>query len=153
MSRYVPTDPTTAEFLTELEVRELRSDPRRKMLLQDLVFYSAELRGILISPKGTITNYASSPRPFWGIVAPDGPWKWAAVIHDAASHGELVTESGQRVHCVKHVTDQLFREAMRVPPCDDVPGWKRWAMYRFVVRFGSGAYGGTPAIDPPKEAA
>jgi hypothetical protein len=65
-----------------------------------------------------------------------------AVIHDAASHGQLVTESGHRVHCVKHMTDRLFREAMTVPPCDEVPAWKRWAMYRFVKRFGTGAYGG-----------
>lgn len=147
MSRYVPADYNTAEFLTELHVHELRDG--RHELLADLVFYSAELRGVLIDPAGTVTNYASSPRPFWAIVPPDGPWKWAACIHDAASHGELRTESGLRIHAVKHVTDNLFKEAMSVPPCDRVPGWKRWIMYRFVVRWGSGAYGGPPVVVPP----
>lgn len=146
---YVPTDPTKAEFLTELLVRELRDG--RHQLMQDLWFYSAEIAtasggsGILIVPLGTVTNYASVPRGFWNTFPPDGPWKWAATLHDAASHGQVETPAGGRIHLVKALTDKLFREAMGIPPCDAVPAWKRWLMYRLVVRFGSGAYGGTPA--------
>jgi len=155
---YVPTDPTKAEFLTDLDVRE-RHDGRHQ-LLADLWFYSAEIAkasggsGLLIIPAGTVTDYASVPEPFWGIVPKDGPWRWASVLHDAASQGQCVTSLGRRVHLVKHMTDRLFREAMTVPPCDAVPAFKRWLMYRAVVRWGSGAYGGAPVIiDPPKDAA
>jgi hypothetical protein len=129
-----------AAFLTDLHVAELRDG--RHQLLAPLVFYSAELRGTFIVPTGTITDYASSPRLFRAIVPPDGPWKWAAVLHDAASQGELLTPDGARVHLVKHLTDPLFREAMSVPPCDSVNVAKRWLMYRLVRRFGRGAYGG-----------
>lgn len=129
-----------AAFLTDLCVRELPDGRHR--LLEPLVFYSAELRGTFTVPTDVETDYASSPRPFWAIVSPDGPWKWAAVLHDAASQGQLLTEDGTRVHLVKHLTDNLFREAMSVPPCDKVPGPKRWIMYRLVRRFGRGAYGG-----------
>jgi hypothetical protein len=148
--------PKHAHFLTELDVRELRDG--RKQLLSDLWFYSAEIAnasggsGILVIPAGTITNYASSPRLFWSLVPPDGPWRWAAVLHDAASQGDVLTEKRQRVHLVKHMTDRLFREAMTCPPCNEVPAWKRWLMYKAVVRYGTGAYGGPPLVDP-KDAA
>jgi hypothetical protein len=140
--------PLPAGFLSELDTRALRDG--RKQLLADLLFYSAELDqddsdlagGLLIVRQGTITDYASSPRPFWGLVPPDGPWTWASVLHDGASQGDVRTPSGQRVHLVKHVTDHLFKEAMACPPCNTVPGWLRWIMYRGVVAKGSGAYGG-----------
>jgi len=129
-----------AAFLSDLHVAELWSGLHR--LLDPLIFYSAILRGILTAPTGFVTDYASSPRPFWSLVPPDGPWKWAAVVHDAASQGALVTENGVRIHLVKNVTDELFREAMSVPPCNTVSPVKRWVMYRMVRRFGHGAYGG-----------
>ena len=145
-SPYVPTDRTKAEFLTDLLVRELRDG--RHQLIQDLWIYSAALDRILLVPLGAITNYASSPRVFWGIVPPDGPWKWAAVAHDAGYHGELVDVTGMRVYLTKTQADNLFGELMAVPPCDAVARWKRWVMVKFVRRFGTGAYRGAP-VDPP----
>ena len=145
----------TSCFLSPLRVEELPDG--RKRLLADLVFYSSELDqddtdpagGILVIPTGTITNYASVP---WGVrntFPQGGPWKWAATLHDAASHGDVLTEAGGRVHLVKRVTDRLFYEAMNVPPCDQVPRWQRWLMYKLVVLFGSGAYGGTAPLVVP----
>jgi hypothetical protein len=124
-------------------VRELRDG--RHQLLAPLIFYSAELHGELIAPEGTISNYADTPFGSRNLFPQGGPWKWAAVMHDAASEGQLVTPTGRRVHLVKPLTDRLFREAMTCPPCDRVPHWKRWVMYRAVVAWGSGAYGGREA--------
>jgi hypothetical protein len=50
------------------------------------------------------------------------------------------------------MTDRLFREAMTCPPCNEVSTWKRWVMYKLVVRYGTGAYGGPTRVDP-KDAA
>ena len=151
------TAPTelTSRFLSPLRVEELPDGTKR--LLADLVFYSAELDqddtdtagGILVIPAGTITNYASTP---WGVrntFPQGGPWKWAATLHDAASHGDVLTEAGGRVHLVKRVTDRLFYEAMNVPPGNAAPRWQRWLMYRLVVLWGSGAYGGSLSADKP----
>ena len=145
---YVPTDPAKAEFLTELLIRELWNG--RHQLMQDFWIYSAELAqetggsGIYLVPLGTITNYISSPRIFWAIVPRDGPEKWASVGHDAASHGELIDVTGAPAYLTKQQTDNLFKELMAIPPCDQVPGWKRWLMYRFVKRWGTGTYRGRP---------
>lgn len=144
MSRYIPTNPAKAEFLTDLIVLEL-SNGRHK-LIQDLWIYSAKLGRVMIAPLGAVTNYASSPRVFWGIVPPDGPWKWAAVGHDVAYHGELVDVTGRPIYLTKAQADNLFGELMAVPPCNTVPAWKRWIMVRFVKRYGASAYRG----DPPK---
>jgi len=155
-SPYVPTDVHTAEFLTELLVRELRDG--RHQLMQDFWIYSAQLAretggsGIYLAPLGAIVNYISSPRLLWPIVPRDGPEKWASVGHDVASHGELLDVTGLPAYLTKKQTDHLFRELMAIPPCDQVPGWKRWLMYRAVKRFGTGTYGGTPTVTP-KDAA
>jgi hypothetical protein len=155
-SPYVPTDLETAEFLTDLLVRELRDG--RHQLIQDLWIYSPELAralrfsGIVIVPLGKITDYISSRRPFLNLFPKDGPGIWAAVAHDGASQGELIDVAGDPVYLTKQQTDRLFRELMDIPPCNQVVRWKRWVMYRIVKRWGSGAYGG-PVPPPPKAAA
>jgi hypothetical protein len=133
-----------AAFLTELDVRELPNG--FKQLLGPLAFFSAELRGTVVAPRDFITDYASSPRPFWAIVPKDGPWTWAAVIHDAAYVGALLTPSGEVIHLIKPLADKLFKEAMSVPPCvNQVAGWKRWIMYGLVVLYGGKPYQGLGA--------
>lgn len=135
------TDERPAAFLTPLDVREL--DDGRKMLLAPLKFYSAELRGIVVAPEGTITNYASVPRAFWGLFSPGGPWKWASVLHDCG-YGEngaaLVTQNGALIHLTKKLGDRLFREAMTLR--EDIPDQQREVMFRIVRRFGGRIYGG-----------
>jgi len=131
-------------FLTTLDVRELPTG--LKQLLAPLTFYSAELRGTLTVPAGTLTDFASSPRPFWAIVPPDGPWTWAAVLHDGAYGAALKSPAGETVHLIKPLADRLFLEAMSCEPCSaQVPLWKRWIMYRLVVRYGGRAYRGLGA--------
>lgn len=131
----------TAAFLTELDVRELSDG--RKLLLEPLVFRSEELRGIVVAPAGTITDYASVPRGFWNTFPPGGPWKWAAVLHDCGYTGTLVTEHGQSLHLIKVLSDRLFREAMTLRP--DIGPRQRELMFRLVRRFGGRVYGGLGA--------
>jgi len=130
-------DPWAAGFRSQLIVREL--DTGEKLLMQDLAFYSAELRGILIAPAGSVTDYASIPRGFWNLLPKDGPWKRAAVMHDGAYKAGLVTEQGERIHLIKPLADRLFLECMA--SCG-VTRWKRNLMFRLVSRFGGRVYGG-----------
>jgi hypothetical protein len=129
-----------AVFLTALRVEELPDG--RHLLWEPLAFYSAELRGVVIAPAGFVSDYASVPQGYWNLFPKDGPWKHAAVLHDAGYQGALITQYGEPLHLIKPLADKLFREAMTVPPCDRVPRWKRWVMYRGVVRFGGRVYGG-----------
>lgn len=133
----------TAGFLSKLRVEELDDD--RHLLLEDLVFYSAELDqddsdmagGIIIAPAGSITNYASVPAPFEGFFP---KVKRESTMHDGAYGGTLLNELRQVVHLVKTLADNLFREAMRVNP--RVSDYDREVMYRAVRRFGGRAYRG-----------
>ncbi len=36
----------------------------------------------VVVPKGFVTDFASIPRLFWSILPPDGPYVYAAIIHD-----------------------------------------------------------------------
>jgi len=121
-----------ARFLTPLDVRVLEN--RHKLLLADLVFYSADLRGLLIAPRGMQTDFASTPRIAWSIFPKDGPWSWAAVMHDGAYIGALVTADGERIRLIKPVADKLFYEAMGA--CG-VNGAAKRVMYALVSAFGT----------------
>lgn len=125
------------EFRSTLRVEELRDGRRR--LLEPLIFYSATLRGELVAPAGFITDYASTPRGSWNLFPRDGPYKWAAVMHDAAYHGALVTNDGLTIHLIKPLADKLFLEGMKAL---GVSKWKRGFMYAIVAQFGGRPYGG-----------
>ena len=127
-----------AHFVTDLFVEELNDGTHR--LTHDLIFYSAELRGYLKAPEGSVTDYASIPRAFWSLFPKDGPWKWAAVLHDGGYRRTLQTLMGQQVTLVKSLADKLFREAMSVNPRIDEDTAE--LMYRVVRRFGGRPYGG-----------
>jgi len=135
------TDAPRAEFRSQLIVREL--DTGDRMLTQDLVFYSADLAGELIAVAGSITDYVSSPPPAWSIIPRDGPAKWAAVMHDGAYRGTLVTRAGFAIHLTKPLADRLFLEAMIAT---GVSRWKRRLMYALVSRYGGRPYGGLGAV-------
>lgn len=133
-----------AQFLSPLRVEELPDG--RHLLIDDLVFYSAELRGILIMPAGRVTDYASVPRAFWAIFPKDGAYKWAATMHDGAYNGELVTKARQIVHLIKPLADNLFREGMSINP--RISAKERELLYRVVRRYGGKAYGGLATVLP-----
>jgi hypothetical protein len=79
---------------------------------------------IIKVPIGFITDFASIPKVFWGILPPDGPYAKAAVIHDYCYRYGLYT---------RRRSDQIFLEGMEVL---EVERWKRTTMYYAVRDFG-----------------
>ena len=98
-------------YLNELDLRKIGERLWRQ--LDNFAFESDLYPGVFVSPKGTVTNLASIPRIAWRIYPPVGNYDEAAVIHDAAVHGKLVTPTGERIHTIKSVADNLFYEALR----------------------------------------
>lgn len=92
-------------------------------------------------PEGFITDFASVPRPFWGILPPDGEYTQAAVVHDFLYRNHVsFVQNGQQIEVVatdKEKSDYVFLEAMTVL---EVPEWKRNTMYWAVRTFGEGAW-------------
>jgi hypothetical protein len=128
---------SSAHFITPLRVEVLPNG--LKQLLEPLKFYSADLRGVLVVPLGTLTDFASTPRFSWIWFPQDGRWSAAACLHDAAYRAQLETEDGQRVHLIKVLADRLFNEAMNALGV----GWlARRIMYRAVVLWGGRPYYG-----------
>lgn len=76
-------------------------------------------------PPGFVTDFASTPRPFWSIVPPDGEYAYAAIVHDYL----YWTQDRSREE-----SDQIFKlvmEDLRIDPL------KISAIYAG-VRFGGG---------------
>lgn len=124
-----------AQFITPLRLEDV--DGSEGILIEPLKFYSAELRGMVIAPAGFCTDFASLPRGLWNIFPKRGKQDKAAVLHDAAYRGALVTIAGDRMHLVKGLADDLFLEAM---VASGVGAFTRTAFYRAVVWFGGRAY-------------
>lgn len=122
----------TSAFLSPLRMETIGE--REWLLTDDLVFFSAKYRGVVIAPRGFQTNLASIPRLLWTVFPKVGRQDRAAVIHDAGYGHALVTQNGDRIHAVKHVSDDLFYEGMR---SDGVNGLSAQVMYRAVVLCGS----------------
>lgn len=99
-----------ARFETPLIVKKIGAQLWE--LYEPLVYYSDIYPGHFVAPKGVITNFASIPRLFWVQFPPVDIYDPAAVIHDSAYHNNLVTANGERIHAVKSVADNLFREAL-----------------------------------------
>lgn len=45
-------------------------------------WFRSKLVGLIIIPKGYVTDFASVPRIFWTVYPPDGEYAEAAVFHD-----------------------------------------------------------------------
>lgn len=101
------------------------------------------------APAGMATDLASIPRVAWTLMPPDGPWAYAATIHDdcyrtqgtfvwrwANSEKTYVGYTGPpftRADC-----DETFRQAMAATK---VPDWKRVVIYEAVRMGGSNGWG------------
>lgn len=120
------------EFLTPLRTETIGE--RTWILTDDLQFYSAKYRGIVIAPRGFQTDLASIPRAAWVLFPRVGLQDAASVIHDAAYSNALVTVQRDRIFTVKKVADDLFREGMQAK---DVNGFAVRVMYRTVKLFGN----------------
>lgn len=84
-------------------------------------------------PEGFITDFASVPRGVWNVLPPhDGQYRLAALFHDRLyEHHQML----------RFQADLFFYEAMAY---DDVPRWKRAAMYYAVRTCGEWAYNSGP---------
>lgn len=97
------------------------------LLWVPFTFHSATGKQITVSA-GTVTDFASVPKLFQGLLPKAGPWAQAAVLHDFLYQ----TNRYDQKTC-----DNLFLEAMEVL---EVTLWKRNVMYWAVRLFGHFAY-------------
>lgn len=133
----MPTLPIAAHFVSKLWLEDI--DGERSIIASPLIFYSAELRGIVIVPVGFVTDFSSIPRALWTLFPKRGKHDWAAVLHDAGYEGRLLTSDGRRIHLIKPLADRLFLEAMVVRGVGKV---QRKIMYDAVCEYGGKNYKG-----------
>lgn len=145
----------TAAFLSGLAVNILDDDNAE--LTADFVFRSEYLKhmgllrdGLVVVPRGFVTDFASVPRvpgAYWLV---GGRAKWEATIHDYLY---------RELHLGRKVADEVFLEAMRVKRRVVVngkeeeraqPAWVRGLMWGGVRAFGWWSYRGedTPEAAP-----
>ncbi len=99
-------------------------------------------------PAGYLSDGASVPRIFWGLLPPWGTYGQAAVVHDLLCETATVYREGVPEMISRAKTDSIFKEAMIAL---NVPRWKRNVMY-IAVRVFSKAYHRIDAQrDPAKE--
>jgi hypothetical protein len=117
-----------ATTITELHYRVL-PDVRRGRRLIELtrplvlrVRFDESLRIVVVVPRGTQSDLATTPRMLWSIFPPDGTYHEAAIIHDYL----------YSVSVPRWLADALFRFTLEGL---GVSLWKRWLMW-FGVRCG-----------------
>lgn len=105
-----------------------------------------------MAPRGFVTDLASTPKAFHGVLKPDGQWAPAAVIHDIVYQclkEKLVPElmligaDKLNVYHTRFLADKIFLKGMEVL---EVSFFTRIAMYNAVRFFGSKSYGGKPVV-------
>lgn len=84
---------------------------------------------IIQVPKGIITDFASVPKIFWGIISPIDKHGKAAVLHDYLYQINYMND--------RKLCDEIFREAMVVLKVDN---WKVVVMYQAVRVFGGSVW-------------
>lgn len=127
------------KFLSPLVMVDIE-DGRNVRLLAPLHYRSEVIKGLVIAPRGFETDFASIPRGLWNLFPKFGKWNRAAVIHDAAYRGRLLSRGG-RMTVVRGLADRLFLEALAACGVGPV---KRRLMFWGVRSFGWTAYKGTP---------
>lgn len=101
----------TAKFLTPLRTEKIGA--QRWLLIDDLVYQTVLFNGYFVAPRGFQTDMASIPRLAWAVFPKVDVYDAAAVIHDAAYVGALLTKQGERVRLIKPFADNVFYEACR----------------------------------------
>lgn len=99
-------------------------------LLRDFRYFSSF--GIVLVPKGFLTDGASIPRVFWPLLGPHGDYFRAAVVHD-------FLYSPRNDEFSRAEADLIFREAMYNT---GVPWCRREVIYAAVRLFGKRAFRG-----------
>lgn len=129
-----------AQFITKLRLVDL--DGQHMQLEKPLGFYSAELRRVVEAPQGMVTDFASIPQLFANLLPKNGPYDYAAVIHDAGYRDELRLRSGDQTRLTRAQVDALFLEGMAAM---NVGTFRRHAMWLAVRLFGQHAWRDTNA--------
>ena len=112
-------------FLNDLSVTQV--DPSNWRLNADLE-YQGNAQTFTV-PAATLTNFASSPRPFWWLVPRYGRYTSATVLHDWLT--DPATALVDRCDA-----DGIFRRTLREA---GVAAWRRWLMWG-TVRIGGGLF-------------
>lgn len=120
-----------SKFLTSLDTRKI--GPQRWLLLDDLVYQSDLLRGIVIAPRGFQTDLASIPRIAQPLFPKVDIYDPASVIHDAGYGNALITVSNQRIFLIKLLCDKMFKEACL---STGLSHWRAELMYWAVSKYG-----------------
>lgn len=83
-------------------------------------------------PEGFLTDGASVPRIFWGLIPPWGKYGAAAIVHDYLCEFLQMQVNGQAVNISRKTADKIFCEAMEVL---EVPWWPREPMHAAVSSY------------------
>lgn len=127
--------PIPARFLTPLRLEDI--DGHTMSLIDELKFYSADLRMVVKVTPPFVTDFASIPSFFYRVLPRNGKYDRAAVLHDAAYELQLRDVTGKFFPATKAEADRLFREAMQADGVDRVT---RNLMYVAVRVFGRGQF-------------
>ena len=125
-----------SKFTTPLVVSP-QSDGRSWILWEDFTYHVGEYPSnfVVWVPKGFRTDFASVPRPFWGLISPYGKQGKAAVLHDWLYHMGRTEILNPEI--TRKEADGIFLEAMQVL---GVSRWRRQAMYWAVRLFAGRAW-------------
>ncbi len=144
-------------FVTELEASPLPFTIERRqkkaanfVVKRGLIYIHVKSRPnvAIVVPPHFVTDFASVPALFRGLVPQEGPYSAAAVIHDWLY---TVAEPPKRpapFRKERFRADRIFHEAMRT---SGVGGLKRGVLYRATRLFGAGGFGAVDElrfIDP-----
>ena len=112
---------TDGVTISELHYRVLSTQKRGRRLIEltrPLVMRvkTESFRMVIIVPRGTQSDLASTPRCLWWVFPPDGLWHEASIIHDWL----------YSIGASRWWSDAIFRLVMEV---SGVPRWKLWLMW------------------------
>lgn len=96
-------------------------------------------------PRGYLTDGASVPRIFWGLIPPWGDHGQAAIVHDYLTEFLTVMVNGVPTRITRKRADQIFLEAMGVLEVSTV---KKYTMYLAVDAYRRVARVSEPTSNP-----
>lgn len=101
---------------------------RAFILLEPMIYVIGDTKSFITIPAGFVTDYASIPRPLWGLYSPHDQYSRAAIVHDYLYWSQL---------CTRDQADNLFMIAMKE---SDVPVVTREIVYLGVHERGQSSW-------------